>query len=401
MPSCVTHASLPFPPPETLYDEGMLSIPPEKASIVLVTEPLKAGGLAVFTSGLLRGLLRAGLAPRVATSERPTANLGREEEALIEVFPGLFGALWRPFVYRRLAIWARDRKPALIHGLSAFCAPVCQKLSAALDIPYVLNVHHYQTSGALSVDGRCRAVLASSDAILENVINDARVPRDIVRVVPIGIEAPAQLSLAEAGSERDMLVVTISKLTPRKDVATFLRAARQVLDVRGGKCQFLIVGEGPEETRLRKLVRQLQLDKHVTFSHPGVPHAQILSDADVYVQTSRAEGFGISTLEAMAWGKPAVCTSVGGLISLIKDGQTGFLVPVNNPDAVASKIIDLLADAALRERIGRAAHAQVREHFTLEVMVEEIVQVYGEVLGLTASKTGIFRRPASSRVLKT
>lgn len=368
---------------------------------MLVSEPLKAGGLAVFTSGLLRGLLRAGLSPRVATSEQPTATLGQEEEALLEAFPGLFGALWRPFVHRRLALWARARKPVLIHGLSAFCAPVCQKLSAALDIPYVLNIHHYQTAGALGVGERCRAVLASSDAILENVINDARVPRDIVRVVPIGIEAPTTLTFAEANSERDMLIVTIAKLTPRKDVATLLRAARQVLDVRGGKCQFLIVGEGPEEGRLRQLVRQLHLDQHVTFSHPGVPHAQILSDTDVYVQTSRSEGFGISTLEAMAWGKPVVCTSVGGLISLIKDGQTGFLVPVNNPDAVATKIIDLLADADLRERMGRAAHAQVREHFTLEAMVAEVVQVYGEVLGLTATQTGIFRHPASSRALKT
>ena len=377
----------------------MFSIPPEQSSVVLISEPLKAGGLAVFTSGLLRGLLRAGLAPRLATSDRPSASLGREEESLIEVFPGLFGTLLRPFVYRRLLIWARDRKPSLIHGLSGFTEPACRKLSEALDVPYVLNVHHYQTSAGMAAHARCRAVLASSDAIRENLVNDAHVPREIVRVVPIGIEAPEELPAPQADPERVPLVVCISKLTPRKDVATLLYAARQVLDVRGGNCQFLIVGEGPEEPKLRRLARQLQLEKHLTFSHPGVPHTRILSDADVYVQTSRSEGFGIAALEAMAWGKPVVCTSVGGLIALVKDGQTGFLVPVNNPGAVASKVLDLLADPELCARLGRAAHEQVRQRFTLEAMMDEVVQVYGEVLGLTASKTGIFRRPASSRIL--
>ena len=367
--------------------DGAYRIPREQASLVLLAEPLKPGGMSSYACSLLRALPEAGFAPRLATSEGPpTGQFGKAEAAAIEIFPGLQGGFWRPFVFPRLVNWARERSPALIHGLSAFAAPAAQRLAQALDLPYVLSVHHYQTSG-LRLDARCRGVLACSESIRENLVNDARVPKELVRVVPIGIQIPVleeSAGLAAPDPERLPLVATISKLTARKNVATFLRAARQVLDVRGGQCQFLVVGEGPEEPMLRKLTRKLELEKHLTFANASTSHRQILGDVEVYVQTSLAEGFGAAVLEAMAFGRPVVATSVGGLITLVRDGQTGYLVPVNDPAAAAGKILCLLEDEGLRRRLGAAGRASVSEHFTVSRMMEGTIALYANVLGLQA-----------------
>lgn len=375
----------------------MTPIPPDKASIILVAEPLRPSGSTVYARLLMRGLLGAGLSPRLAAPEPPPPGLfGKEEESALELFPGMMGGLMRPFVMRRLVRWARERRPSLIHGLSAFTAPVCQKLAHSLDLPYILSVHHYQVSGALRVDGRCKGVLACSESIRENLVNDAHIPKELVRVVNIGIEPPARPAAPAGDKDRLPLVATFAKLTPRKDIATFLRAARQVLDVLGGACQFLVVGEGPEEPSLRALMRELKLEKQVTFAHPSVPHEQILGDADVYVQTSKAEGFGISVLEAMSWGLPVVATSVGGLITLVRDGQTGFLVPVENPGSVAGKILDLLADSGLRARMGESGRNVVTEQYSLQQMIGDTLQLYAEAMGLAAPPSGIYKFRSSS-----
>lgn len=376
----------------------MSILPPDKASVVLISESLRPSGSTVYAGLLLRGLLGEGLSPRLAAPEPPPAGFfGKEEQASLEIFPGMLGGLLRPFVHRRLTAWVKSQNPALIHGLTAFAAPVCQKLSQSLSVPYMLSVQHYQTKGGLRVDPRCKAVIACSESIRENLVNDARIPKELVRVVTIGIDLPPNPAAPPSPEEgRLPLVVTFAKLTPRKDLATFLRAARQVLDVLGGACQFLIVGEGPEEPALRKLMRQLNLEKHVTFAHPSVPHAQILEDADIYVQTSKAEGFGVSVLEAMSWGLPVVATSVGGLISLVRDGQNGFLVPVENPGAVAGKILDLLADVPLRMKLGQAGRALVAEQFSAQQMIDDTEHIYAEVLGLVPAPSGIYRFRSAS-----
>ncbi|MCW8130462.1 MAG: glycosyltransferase, partial [Planctomycetota bacterium] len=200
----------------------MSIIPQDKASIVLVSESLRPGGNTVYAGLLLRGLLGVGLSPRLAAPDAPPAGFfGKEEQASVEVFPGMQGGFFRPFVHRRLIAWAQARNPSLIHGLSAFAAPVCQKLAQALDLSYVLSIQHYQSKGGLRVDGRCKAVIACSEAIRENLVNDAHVPKELVRVVTIGIDLPAREPQAPAPEgERLPLVATFAKLTPRKDLAT-------------------------------------------------------------------------------------------------------------------------------------------------------------------------------------
>lgn len=359
-----------------------------KPKVILIGESMRPSGTTGYARNLLLGLPPAGYDVKLATPEAPPAGLlEKEARARVDPFPGLMGSFSRPFVYRRFLRWAAEREAGLIHGLSAFTAPVCQRLAQELNLPWVLSVHHYQERSTLRVDERCRRVMTCSQALRENLVNDARIPKELIRIVPLGVPVPEHPKIARRDEGRDPVVGTFAKLTPRKDLATFLQAAKEIVKVRLGACQFLVVGDGPEESRLRKLARQLELVKNVTFSHASVPHHQVLADMDVYVQTSRQEGFGTSALEAMAWGVPVVATSVGGLIGLVKDGETGFLVPVGDPVALAGRIFDLLNNAELRAKMGAAAYERAAAEFSLPRMIAGIVSVYTEVLRAQPSAT--------------
>jgi glycosyltransferase involved in cell wall biosynthesis len=167
---------------------------------------------------------------------------------------------------------------------------------------------------------------------------------------------------------------------PRKDFRTFLNAARLIVDKLGPECSFVISGEGPEEPALRKQARELKIDKQVTFCHGHASHAPLLHDTDVYVQCSRAEGFGTMVLQAMSCGVPVVATSTGGILSLLKDGETGFLIPVGDEAALAARILMLLRDRELAGRVGEAARQIALANFSLDNMMAGILDMYAEAL---------------------
>jgi len=98
------------------------------------------------------------------------------------------------------------------------------------------------------------------------------------------------------------------------------------------------------------------------------------------VMPSYYETFGISVIEAMAFGLPVVATNVGGLPEVVEDGVTGILVPPGDSEALAEGLIRLLSDADLRRRMGRAGQDRVRSEFTVDRIVDQTLAVYESVI---------------------
>jgi rhamnosyl/mannosyltransferase len=117
-----------------------------------------------------------------------------------------------------------------------------------------------------------------------------------------------------------------------------------------------------------------------------VPDAELpayyaASDIFVLPASERSEAFGAVQLEAMAAGKPVICTELGTGTSYVNvDGETGLVVPARDADALAAAITRLIDDADLRAHMGAAGRARVREQFTLEKMVARVMEVYAEGL---------------------
>jgi len=353
-----------------------------EGSIILVSEPLLPGGIAVYTSSIMEGLAEKKIPHPALTSTTPFPNvLPAEEIENVHVLNGLFWSGWRPLLFRRICNWAREQEPLLIHGLSAVTTPVCSRLAEALGIPFLITVHHFQKKNSLRVEKRCKGFIAVSEVLRENLVNDALIPKESVHLIPAGIRAVDVAPQKPRETRSSVpLVSSFGKLIRRKDFQTFLRAARIVVDKAGPDVSFVISGEGPDESALRKLTRELNIDKQVTFAHGSAAHARLLHDTDVYVQCSRAEGFGTMVLQAMAHGVPVVATSTGGILSLIRHGENGFLVPVGDAEGLAEHIVRLLADAELRSKLGDAARQAADKSFNFDHMMSRTLELYTECL---------------------
>src|SRR5207249_5748052 len=124
-----------------------------------------------------------------------------------------------------------------------------------------------------------------------------------------------------------------------------------------------IVGDGP-------------LRGHVPSAVGFVPPVEIgsyLERAAIVVCPSRREGYGVAARQAMAYGRPVVATAVGGLADAVVDGETGLLVPPNDPSALRAGLERLLGDAALRRRLGEAARRRAVELYGLEAAAQATV----------------------------
>jgi D-inositol-3-phosphate glycosyltransferase len=136
-----------------------------------------------------------------------------------------------------------------------------------------------------------------------------------------------------------------------------------------------------EMTRLQNMQKKAGVEELITFlgqkGQDTLPY--YYSAADVVVVPSHYESFGMVALEAMACGTPVVASQVGGLAFLVQDGETGFTVPVSDPDALADRLTLLLNDWDLRTKLGRQA-VERAQGYAWEIVSQQILDLYTAVL---------------------
>ena len=219
-------------------------------------------------------------------------------------------------------------------------------------------------------------------------------PDDKIRIIYNGVDL-AQFStstdrgvLAEFGfAENDPVVGIVAVLRPEKDHVSLLRAARTVVDELTN-ARFLIIGDGPTRPQLEALCTELGITPNVHFAGSRDDVARLLPAIDVFALTSTSECFPISVLEAMACARPAVCSAVGGIPEVIKDGETGYLVPPKNPLQLAARLVKLLRDPQTARRMGSAARARVEAEFDLDCSIAAAQQAIEDVVSGQAVLSG-------------
>jgi glycosyltransferase involved in cell wall biosynthesis len=196
-----------------------------------------------------------------------------------------------------------------------------------------------------------RLVIAASTALAESA---RALGAQEVRVIPSGVDLPPEVG--EEASPPEILYA--GRLSPEKGVEELVAAADGL--------KLVVAGDGPQRARV-----------------PGalgfVPHDELqglYARAAVVACPSRREGFGVACLEAMAHGRPVIATDVGGLRDLVVDGETGLVVPPRDPAALRAALDRLLADPALRRRLGSAGRRRAQERFSWDVVTEATVAAY-------------------------
>ena len=296
--------------------------------------------------------------------------------------------------FGRLVRLIRDLRPQVVHGY-LFGPNLLAALAGRLTgVPAVVvakrNVDAFESRRQRLAQRFAHRlathVTAVSEAVADSVVL-LGVPRARITVIPNGVDAtrfavPASVEEARRalGADASPLVGSVGCLAARKDYGSLLEALA-ALAGRGLAFRAALVGDGPERDALEARAEALGLSTRVRFLGERSDIERLLPGLDVFVLSSREEGIPNALLEAMAAARPCVATAVGGTPEVLRDGETGWLVPPGSPGALADALEDALSRPAEARRRGMAARRAVLEEWSIEAMVRRHEEFYERVAG--------------------
>ncbi len=365
------------------------------STVLYAVESMERAGAEQVVLSLLRGLDRKRFRPVVCClTERgelaeqaealgvPLEALGKHPRFDLPVVPRLVSVLRR----HRVEIVHSHVWPANVWGRVVGGAMRVRGLVVTEH-----NVDLWKRKTHFLVD-RCLArltnrILCVSKAVERFYHESAGIPREKLEVVPNGIDpAPFAESIDAASVRREVgvrkagpVLAVVARLLPQKDHRNLLEALARLKE-RGLEVSCLVAGDGPLREELEKLALERKLGDTVRFLGERRDVPRLLLASDLVVLSSAHEGMPLAVLEGMAAGKPAVVTDVGGNAEVVRNGETGFVVPPSDPAALANAIEKLLRAPDVARAMGAAGRERVRREFSVATMVRRNEEIYERIL---------------------
>lgn len=317
--------------------------------------------------------------------------LGREVQGLTDLL-----------AFVQLTRLLRRIRPQIVHTHMAKAGTLGRLAAFTARVPVVVHTYHGHVFHGYFSPAKSRVflaierwlgrrtdrLLAVSETVRSDLVALGIADPGRFHVVPLGLDLATflaceayrgQLRAELALPDSTPLVGIVARLVPIKAHEVFLEAAARLRrDVP--ECRFLVVGDGDRRADLERQAERLGVADRVRFLGWRPDLARIYADLDVVALCSRNEGSPVSLIEAMAAGRPVVATRVGGVPDLVEDGVTGYLVPADDCDALASAVRALLADPERRQAMGAAGRKRVVPAFSAERLLADVDRLYTELL---------------------
>ncbi len=274
-----------------------------------------------------------------------------------------------------------DIKSSLIGGIASYFLKKTRIITTMHGLPEFYNKPIKQIMYTASLIAYCVLLRYSFDAkicvsndLMERVKHIIGLKRTVVihngiDLSPIDVSSPITLQ----GSPIN--IGTVGRVEKVKGHEYFISAAQMILSERDD-IAFHIIGAGPLEKSLKETVENLGLASKIHF-HGFRPDARsLMNGLDIFVMSSLHEGIPYVLLEAMAAGKPVVCTCVGGVPEVVTHNLDGILVPPKDPTGLCNAIGELLAKRDFMEILGKNAHDTVETKFSSALMSERTYNLY-------------------------
>lgn len=276
---------------------------------------------------------------------------------------------------------------------SGFIAMIASKLSGK---PYMVTSHgsdvfmlnkiKFLIPLAKMVFKKAKHNTAVSSKIKSILINDLKIEADKIAVFPM----PCELSLfypTKVSRNSIKTILSIGRLVERKGY-NYLIEAVEILKNKGMDFKVTIVGEGPSEKQIKAKIESSNLNNTIEILSfkPKNELNNYYNSCDIFVLSpitdwkGEQEGLGLVLLEAMSCKKPVIATNSGGIPNIIKDGETGLLVPEKDSTALAEAIEKLLKDDKLRDQLSENGYKYVIENFTSSIIANKLLNIYSKVL---------------------
>lgn len=374
---------------------------PAPVRVLHAIDALGVGGAEALLTALVRSLAEQGLAQNTVLVVYPA----RAHPAYVEDLRA--HSEWVRFIepYRarspKLFTGAlravRDARPDVVHSHLATANVATRVATRVLRIPHVTTIH--TVPGPAAEDTRRQSLADGWSAHLSRrlvspsaEVSDAfaaafHIPRARMLVIPNApAAAPPGADFDRARSRADAFgpgaagfcVLCIARLVPEKGVAELVEAVARLRD-GGREVTVAVAGGGPEEAELHRRAAELGVASAVRLLGQRSDIGDLLRAADAFCLPSRHEGLPVSVLEAMDAGLPVVATAVGGVPTLVLDGETGLLVEPREPEALAEALAGLADHPERRAALGAGGRALVAGHYSLGAVAARYAELYREL----------------------
>jgi len=231
---------------------------------------------------------------------------------------------------------------------------------------------------------RCELVIFGSHVQQELWIRKYRLLQDKSVVIYNGVDAEhfrnlgaaSEVSRASLGIEEDAIVIgCVAHLRPEKSHVDLLAAMKVLTNQSDRNVVLLLIGDGPEEQKLRRYTTTHNLSECVRFCGGVRDVRPYLGMTDLFVMPSSTEVFSNAILEAMSVGLPVVCTAVGGSVEMVVNGETGITYPRHDVNSLVDSLQKLMNNNEKREQFGRRGASRVREVFSIERMDDQYARI--------------------------
>lgn len=296
----------------------------------------------------------------------------------------------------RLARLVRAWRPDVLHSHMVHANLMARVLRLLVPVPVLVStIHNISEGGALLMagyrvtNGLVDHMTIISEAAADRFVRDRIIPKQLLSVIPNGVNADefrnvptgARESVRRAlGLAGEFAWLAVGRFEIAKDYPTMLHAFAKVRE-RQPRAVLLLVGRGSLQGEIESLAAALGLEGAVRFLGVRRDVPEIMSAADGYLMSSAWEGMPMVLLEAAAAGLPIVATAVGGNHEVVGDGESGFLVPPRDADALGGAMLRLMRlPESDRHAMGERGRERVRSRYGLGRVVERWMEVYCEVL---------------------
>lgn len=310
-------------------------------------------------------------------------------------------------LYPRLYRLFRQTRPAIVHTRNLAALEFAVPAAFAGVRARVHGEHGWDTSDPGGTRRKYQLLrrayspfvnryVALSGQIESYLTDRVGIARDRVERICNGVDTqrfrPAVQRASIAGSPfadpAAVVIGTVGRLQTVKDQVSLVRAVAiaRKQGVDGSALRLLIAGDGPQRAEVASEIRATGIADITWLAGERSDVPEVMRAIDVFALPSRAEGISNTILEAMASGLPVVATDVGGNAELVVEGETGALVPAENPDAMAQALLRYTSDAALRKRHGAGGRQRVEQNFSIDNMVTRYTQLYESLLRPTGAR---------------
>jgi glycosyltransferase involved in cell wall biosynthesis len=387
---------------------------PEPIKVLRVIARLNVGGPALHVAYLSAGLAERGYSTTLAAGtvglgEESMASVARNRGVRIETLTELHREIAPLRDVRAtlgLARLIRKERPQILHTHTAKAGAV-GRIAALLcgdaRPPIIVHTFHGHvlrgyfnplTAFAFRTLERWLArattvLVAVSPEVRDDLVRLRVAPASKFVVVRLGIELEERVrndpdvrleTRRQLGLDADaFLVGWVGRMTAVKRTEDVLKALRLLVDA-GVDAYVCLVGDGPDRDDLERAAQELGVVKRCLFLGYQNDVARFYDAIDVLLLPSANEGTPVSVIEALAARRPAVATRVGGVSDVLRDGVDGFLVEVDDPEALAARLAELAADPERRAEMGAAGRERVLTRYAVERLVDDVDRLYRSLL---------------------